>query len=749
MAEVLGEAILVLRTDDRGLDTGMKKAEGGAQGVGMAFDKAGDSAQRLSKDMGTVGDTATNTATKFKASSGAIVAASGAQRAGVNQLIMNIGDMSTMWSMGMRPAQIFASQIGQITQAIQLAAGETSMFAKLLTGPWGMALIFAIQLLGPFIGKLWESKAASEAAAAASDALADKVDDLGTFFDKTTGKIKQTNAALREYAILQATDRIRAQRELQQDARVAGRNALRASQTDASAGLYRPGAPTGLSPVPLGRGSDEITKLFANGPNAPGIDAGLRKIAEGKGPNAGFARTILNERTKYYEADAAITKDQNLIRDLQRGFTTDADFLNKPKKPKTPPKGPADRTEQRFETFSREMDGLQDRYLQLISQITTDVNERAKIEHDRVDADVENYKQVIESRVKQKEITAEQGRQLIAQREANAVREHTVINWRLDDELAAAELDAKRDSIDVQRQELQDRLASARTQAERRAIQLQLLDLDLQEKRARLNLIVDLHSSNPDEIQRAQDSIDRLGADRERGAAAIARSTMSPWERFLDSLPRSAAEVDEAFGDAAASGINDFNRGLAEAIVNGKSFGDVFDNVKRRFLADLIEMELRWAESQLFGMGGGGMFGGGLFGGILGLFGLGGGGAAKGLTGIGSLGGGIAAAFGGGRAGGGPVAPGRFYAVNERSTAPGLFMPLSPGIIEPAPTGYERFGPATSVRGGDYYDLRNSYVTDDLWDKVQQISAANVRDGIGAYDRVVSDRVQDQLARRG
>jgi hypothetical protein len=50
---------------------------------------------------------------------------------------------------------------------------------------------------------------------------------------------------------------------------------------------------------------------------------------------------------------------------------------------------------------------------------------------------------------------------------------------------------------------------------------------------------------------------------------------------------------------------------------------------------------------------------------------------------IGSIVGTIGSLFGGGRANGGPVSPGNFYAVNETSTAPGLFFPLAPGRIEP------------------------------------------------------------------
>ncbi len=103
-----------------------------------------------------------------------VTAMTGAQRAGVQQLTMNLGDMSTMYSLGARPSQIFASQIGQITQAVQLAAGGTSKFATFLGGPYGIALALAVQLGGPFLGWLLDTKEATDKAGDANETLAEK-----------------------------------------------------------------------------------------------------------------------------------------------------------------------------------------------------------------------------------------------------------------------------------------------------------------------------------------------------------------------------------------------------------------------------------------------------------------------------------------------------------------------------------------------------------------------------------------------
>ncbi|MFZ5749104.1 MAG: hypothetical protein ACOY45_15775 [Pseudomonadota bacterium] len=877
MAETLGEAILVLRTDDRGLDAGMKKAETGAQVVGTAFDKASDSARRTSADMAGAGAAAADAGAKFKSASGTVVAASGAQRAGLTQLTQNIGDMSTMYNLGARPAQIFASQIGQVTQSIQLMAGEGSKFAAFLAGPWGIAILIAIQALGPFIGLLWENKAASDAASGSSETWTQRL-------DRNRHSVEEVTAALREYNAEQAKSR-----ELTIEAALASVNRASALLQEAlrlrevlAAELERQnalqpmiGGMTGTTLNPeaerlkgqIDKNNVEITKLrrdlgeaeanFADELAQIDTDAAkrieyrykrrrdearasIKDVEELRKKLAELNREEASELKKARDAARESTRSSNTsardasvgdmvallktlfpgvqitsttggghkkgsdhyagraidfvpaggmgqyttaqveaileaagvtIRRNDRGtkqifgpgrsanklgdhddhfhvaWTGSASPEEAAKRAKDAAEKEAREREkeaQRVERFNRALASVEEGTAQLRQQLATTIEEQYQLESDTLEKNIAEERRRVEANVDYSDaekaaLLAALARKESLQREALARRKAEA--------LAAAELEARREAIAIQKEETQDRLAAARTQAQRRAIQLELLDLDLAEKRAQLEAIVARHDATEAEKDRARSAIDRLPADRERGAASIARSTMAPWERFLDSLPRSAAEIDEAFGEAAASGINDFNRGLAQAIANGESFGNVFDQVKRRFIADLIEMELRWAESQLFGLGGGGM-GGGLFGSILGLFGLGGG-AAKGLTGIGSLGGSIAAAFGGGRAGGGPVSPGKFYAVNERSSAPGLFLPLTPGIIEPPGTGYERPGSAPSVRGGDYYDMRNSYITDDLWARVQQIAAANVRDGIGAYDRVVSERVQDQLARRG
>lgn len=99
----------------------------------------------------------------------------GQMRAGLQQLSFQLNDIAAMFAMGARPMQIFASQSGQVIQAVQMMSGGTSGLAAFLGGPWGLALTSAAVVLTPFIAKLFEAK---DAAKSMGDAAAEAMSKL-------------------------------------------------------------------------------------------------------------------------------------------------------------------------------------------------------------------------------------------------------------------------------------------------------------------------------------------------------------------------------------------------------------------------------------------------------------------------------------------------------------------------------------------------------------------------------------------
>lgn len=204
----------------------------------------------------------------------------------------------------------------------------------------------------------------------------------------------------------------------------------------------------------------------------------------------------------------------------------------------------------------------------------------------------------------------------------------------------------------------------ARTMDERRAIELQLLDLQHQERLLEIQRLrqkqglSDAEKAQLDRQETAENSVYQLQRE------STIRSTAGPLESFLQQLPRNAKEANEALERIAVDGLQQLNNGLADAIANSKSLGDVFHNVAKQIIADLIRMALQQAELKIFGS----------------FLGGGGGSAGGGLSAIGSV---IGHLFG--RASGGYVGAGQLVRVNE-GAGPGRvegFRPQGSGTIVP------------------------------------------------------------------
>ncbi len=171
--------------------------------------------------------------------------------------------------------------------------------------------------------------------------------------------------------------------------------------------------------------------------------------------------------------------------------------------------------------------------------------------------------------------------------------------------------------------------------------------------------------------------------DAAKARAALARKQQAvrtgfeqdnqgPLGEYLDGLRKAGMNLDDQFEGIAVNGLRSLNDGLADAIANSRNLGDVFANVARSIIADLIRIAIQQTIVNALMNAAGGLFGGGGGGGlsITNLVG----GAVKG-----------AGKVSGARAGGGPVAAGQIYRVNEASSPgnPEYFRPAMSGTVIP------------------------------------------------------------------
>lgn len=151
-----------------------------------------------------------------------------------------------------------------------------------------------------------------------------------------------------------------------------------------------------------------------------------------------------------------------------------------------------------------------------------------------------------------------------------------------------------------------DRLSLAgemqKTARERRTIELRRLELEKKREKLELEAVLSATSkASPEERATAQRRLGELDSKYGALSASAIKNTMGPLESYLDSLPSSAYEVQEALEGIGTEGLQSISSGLADAIVNAKGFGEVFENVAKKILASIAEIIIQQSLIQPIG----------------------------------------------------------------------------------------------------------------------------------------------------
>lgn len=493
---------------------------------------------------------------------GEIVKSSGSQRAGFQQLSFQIGDIATQYGSGTKAMTIFAQQSGQVIQALGLMTNSTKGLLGFLGGPWGQIITAATIILAPFIAKLFQTAdgadAAKDSVLGYADALK-KLQGQAGAFKFGSDEFKKANEEF-----LKAQGRVVKLRQ-------------------------------------------ELNSAGANGPSfvTPGSTGGISANRSRELVQADLKLALKNLDNKRSDLSGLILQTNNRA-DLERAGPPEKNTREKKAR-----KGPADRSDQRLERADDQLAQLAQQRLGLMESITSDVRDQAALQHQQVDAALEAYRIDLDHQVAQKEVTAEKAKELLTAKQRNSELEHTKINWVLDDKLTEQDLDVTRSRLDNSTELLRGELDAARTQRERRRIQLAILHNAEQEERATLEAVQAKHKSTDVEYQIAQAKLDQLDKETSQRAGAITRDTMGPMESYLDSIPKTADEINQAFEHVAADGLQSLNDGLADAITGSRSLGDVFKNVASQIIADLARIAIQKALTGAIGNALGGLFGGG------------------------------------------------------------------------------------------------------------------------------------------
>lgn len=229
------------------------------------------------------------------------------------------------------------------------------------------------------------------------------------------------------------------------------------------------------------------------------------------------------------------------------------------------------------------------------ADLTSDIKERAALAQQQLELEQDGERAQIQQQVDLNEISEAEA----AKRLASLKIVHSLQQEAVERDEQAALLQEQYQLADSLNQMTDDRLeverTLARTARDRREVEMRILDHAIAEERRRAQQVLDDPNARLADrmgAERALITIDRTEAGRRE---QVRRSTMSPLESYLDSLPRTANDANEALENVAAGGIQSIVDGLTDAAMGAENLGEVFSNIARQIIADLIRIQIQKA----------------------------------------------------------------------------------------------------------------------------------------------------------
>lgn len=663
----------------------------------------------------------------YRSAGQAVATSSGAMQAGMQQLQFQLNDVVTMWAMGARPMQIFASQAGQVTQAIGLMTNGAGKFGAFMAGPWGLAITSGVIVLSALLPKLLDTQSAMKDVEQASDGLADAQSVLGKMFDLTTGKLEKQNSMLRLNAQIMAYN-------LRMQA------ATEKSNYEKTLGTFAQGL-TGTSGVSLGQRA--LGALGVDVSGSYGREAPVRQIANDLKSGKINSETAFRRAEKLNFEGLSVSRDEFLgaIRDgvsfpdkekisdeilktLNSG-TLSPMFREDGKKKRTPKGKDQDKIAARYD---EDMNRLQAERAQLEADYTQTIESRYQANIVEIDNDLASFKA---NTLANKDIGKERQQALILEATRNADLRRQIAENDRDDALANKASAIAQQDLQLQIEQVQLRGQLAVTVKEQKAAALELLDLQDRLRIAELDRIMATEAAGSAAWDNARVEKQSIHSTRGQRQEMVNRQNMSPMERYQFNLRSSVADINSAMQNIQVDAMDGLTNGIANAIAGTQKLGDVFKNVAQSIIADLVRIQIQKAlvgglSNALGSIGG--IFGGGA---TLNSTSIAGAGSYD-FSSIGNI------SLAGARAAGGPVRAGLPYLTGEFGKE--LFIPDRNGQIIPHHELSQMGG-----KGGDTYYVGPG--AEEFWGKVDGVAAGRANQAVVTTKRSDTRRATRKLGR--
>jgi hypothetical protein len=341
------------------------------------------------------------------------------------------------------------------------------------------------------------------------------------------------------------------------------------------------------------------------------------RIAQG-GQIAGAARQDLRDRQTYgpagpqrqaYTASAARSLEQ-FRPTTKKGAgagTSDADAAAAARKAASEAKAAAaarkreaDKAHRDEVAYQRDLAHAQDDQIQAQLDLTVDQTERAALQQQLLDHDKEAKLQAI---ALDDHLSKEQKAQLsLIVSQTGTLRAD--LAHRQDREIVAKQaLDRAQAQADNDDDILNAQAALATTAKERGEIERKILDkqFDMLRLVQQSALEQAQRSGDTQGAALAQQRLATLDTLQGLARAKSAKDNQGPLASYLDSIPKTAQEVNEALEGIEANGIDSLIDGIAKTKGNFKDLADVVSNVADDIIASLLKIGLQKGIAALFG----------------------------------------------------------------------------------------------------------------------------------------------------
>jgi tape measure domain-containing protein len=270
-------------------------------------------------------------------------------------------------------------------------------------------------------------------------------------------------------------------------------------------------------------------------------------------------------------------------------------------------KAPEDRSADVEAQFDRDMRQADMDVLRARQDLLHNADQRAEIEVQLLELERQNENAAIDEKVRRAQKDAADGR--ITESALKEVELEAIKLKAKNDEVTRMKRNAVLDELahqkaedaaklaqtdyELQQDALQTQEDLATTASERREIELRLLDLSYRQEKARLEAVLADEQASEAAKEDARRRLAALNANYSNRVAGVMQRTGGPLEEWARSIPKTAAEINEALQSIEVQGLDGLSDAIAGVITGTKSLKDAFAELAQSIISDIIRMTVR------------------------------------------------------------------------------------------------------------------------------------------------------------